>query len=416
MSFTLFEDVCHFDLLPFTFTRPAYDLRSGIFTFRERWEHSLGKPVNSLAYDYLRAGFDQMPDLSETTFINGRFVPDEDLLRLIPATAPGSFFVNEREEVLTARFSPDQFPQGHDGLISRPLLLDMGLREEKTAVNARALRFPPDIFRMNRQLIEFDFEWVLRNEQRDKIRDPHTRMYGEDNLFVAPGVRVRAAIINAEDGPVYLGREVHVQEGAIIRGAHAFCEKAVVSVGAKLRGDTTVGPHCKAGGEITNSVMMGFSNKGHDGYLGNSVLGYWCNIGADTNASNLKNNYSHVRIWNYRQERFVDTGDIFCGLMMGDHSKCGINTMFNTGTVVGVAANIFGAGIPRSFIPSFSWGGAAGFTTHQLHKVFEVAEHMMVRRGLKLEDTEKEILAAVKARTQGYRLWERQGHGAEKNL
>jgi UDP-N-acetylglucosamine diphosphorylase/glucosamine-1-phosphate N-acetyltransferase len=416
MSFTLFEDACHFDLLPFTFTRPAYALRSGIFTLQERWEHALNEKVYCLAYDYLQVRFQADPGPGETTFVNGRFIPDDELLSLIGSTPPGTFFVNQQGEVLSARFSPTLFPASHDGLIDRALLMEMGLREETTGLDAKALRFPPDIFRMNRQLIEHDFEWVLRHRTRDKIRDPHTRIYGEDNLFVEPGVRIKAAILNAEDGPIYLGSGVNVQEGAIIRGAHAFCEHAVVSVGAKLRGDTTVGPHCKAGGEISNSVLMGFSNKGHDGYLGNSVLGYWCNMGADTNTSNLKNNYSNVRIWNYRQQRFVDTGDIFCGLMMGDHSKCGINTMFNTGTVVGVAANLFGAGIPRSFIPSFSWGGATGFVTHQLNKVFEVAERMMVRRGLELEASEKQILAVVKARTQAYRAWEREAHPPEKNL
>lgn len=406
MSFTLFEDNSHFDLLPFTFTRPVYALRSGIFTFRERWEHALGEPVNGLAYDYLQVQFNDLPDAAETTFVNGRFVPTDDLIRLVRAATPGSYYVNEQGEVLAARFSPARFPVGHKGLLHRELLEEMGLKEEKNQVLAPALRFAPDIFRLNKQLITHDFEWVLQQKPSEKIRDPFTRIYGEDNLYVEPGAKVKAAIINAEDGPIYLGKGLNIQEGAMIRGSHAFGEMASVSMGAKLRGDSTIGPHCKAGGEITNSVLMGFSNKGHDGYLGNSVLGYWCNLGADTNTSNLKNNYSNVRIWNYQQKRFVDTGDIFCGLMMGDHSKCGINTMFNTGTVVGVAANLFGAGIPRSFVPSFSWGGATGFTTHRLSKVFEAAERMMVRRGLRLGEAEKAVLKAVKERTQAYRVWD----------
>lgn len=414
MPFTLFEDNIRFDLLPFTFTRPAFALRSGIFTFAERWEHSLGESPDLLAYDYLQTRFNRISGAEERTYINGRFVPGAELLRLVKSAEPGVFYTNAQGEILAARFSSVLFPSNHDGVLTVSLLSQMGLREETVRIEAEALRFPPDIFRMNKSLIAFDFEWVVRNAVRDKIHDHYTRIYGEDNLFVAPGVEARAAIINAEDGPVYIGPEVSIQEGAIIRGSHAFLEKAIVSVGAKLRGDSTIGPHCKAGGEIANSVMMGFSNKGHDGYLGNSVLGSWCNLGADTNTSNLKNNYANVRLWNYQQERFLDTGQIFCGLMMGDHSKSGINTMFNTGTVVGVASNIFGAGIPRSFIPSFSWGGATGFMTHRINKVYEVAERMMVRRGLEFELAEKEILQTVMDRTKGYRVWERENKEAEQ--
>ena len=195
-------------------------------------------------------------------------------------------------------------------------------------------------------------------------------------------------------------------EGAMIHGTHALCDNASLSMGAKMRGDSTVGPHSKVGGEVGNSVIQGFSNKGHDGYLGNSVLGYWCNLGADTNTSNLKNNYSEVRVWNYPQERFAQTGSIFCGLIMGDHSKCGINTMFNTGTVVGVSANIFGAGYPRTFIPSFSWGGAGGFSTYQMRKVNEVAEAVMARRKIPYDAHDRAIMQAIFELTATNRRWE----------
>ena len=231
-------------------------------------------------------------------------------------------------------------------------------------------------------------------------------MYGKENLFIEEGATIRAAILIAENGPIYIGKNAQVHEGAIIKGSFALCEGSHVNIGAKIKGDTTIGPFSKVGGEIGNSVIFGNSNKGHDGYLGNSVIGEWCNLGADTNTSNLKNNYADVKVWNYPKGGFKSTGQMFCGLTMGDHSKCGINTMFNTGTVVGVGANIFGAGFPRNFVPSFSWGGAAGFTTFQLKKVYEVAEKVMQRRHTKFDTTEKDILDKIFELTAQYRVWE----------
>ena len=203
------------------------------------------------------------------------------------------------------------------------------------------------------------------------------------------------ASLNATDGPIYIGKDTVLMEGATIQGPFALCEHSSVKMGAKIYGGTTIGPHSKVGGEVANSVMMGFSNKGHDGYMGNSVLGHWCNLGADTNTSNLKNNYAQVRLWDYDTERFAKTGTQFCGLMMGDHSKCGINTMFNTGTVVGVSANIFGAGYPRNFIPSFTWGGSSGMETYNTKKAFEVTAIVMGRRGLEFDTQEQAILNEV---------------------
>lgn len=240
-----------------------------------------------------------------------------------------------------------------------------------------------------------------------RLNDQHSIIYGKDNLYVEEGVKIRAATINAEDGPIFIGRNVTIQEGAIIHGAHAICEHATINMGAKLRGDSTIGPWSKVGGEIANSVIQGFSNKGHEGYLGNSVLGYWCNIGADSNTSNLKNNYASVKLWNYEKERFTDTGLMFCGLIMGDHSKCGINTMFNTGTVVGVSANIYGAGYPRNFLPSFSWGGPGGMTTFMLRKVFEVAKVVMGRRNKELTEADQSLLNTIFNLTAPARSWER---------
>jgi UDP-N-acetylglucosamine diphosphorylase/glucosamine-1-phosphate N-acetyltransferase len=254
---------------------------------------------------------------------------------------------------------------------------------------------PWKIFQYNASQIKSDFAFITRGRESAGVLDRHTKTYGTENIFVEEGADIKAAILNAESGPIYIGKNAVVQEGSIIRGSFALCEGATVNMGAKMRGDSTVGPYCKVGGEVSNSVLFGYSNKGHDGFLGNSVLGEWCNLGADTNASNLKNNYDQVKLWSYAKKGFISTGQQFCGLMMGDHSKCGINTMFNTGTVIGVSANIFGDGYPRNFIPSFSWGGAAGFITHQLSKVYETAERVMSRRQVELTETDKEILKYI---------------------
>ena len=263
------------------------------------------------------------------------------------------------------------------------------------------------MFLRNGAEIRRDFVLLTQGRTSQPVNDAHTVVYGAENIFIEEGVKIRAAILNAEDGPIYLGKNSQVHEGAILKGPLALCEGSHINAGAKMRGDNTVGPFSKVGGEVGNSIVLGYSNKGHDGYLGNSVIGEWCNLGADTNTSNLKNNYAAVKIWSHAASRFVDTGQTFCGLMMGDHSKCGINTMFNTGTVVGVGANIFGAGFPRTFIPSFSWGGAAGFETFNLPKANEVAERVMARRALPYNELEQEIMKVVFESTAKDRVWEK---------
>jgi UDP-N-acetylglucosamine diphosphorylase/glucosamine-1-phosphate N-acetyltransferase len=263
------------------------------------------------------------------------------------------------------------------------------------------------IFQHNGNQIRADFEILTAGRKSNPITDIHTRVYGAENIFIEEGVSLRAALLNAENGPIYLGKNSQVQEGALIKGPFALCEGSHVNMGAKVRGDTTVGPFSKIGGEVSNSVIFGYANKSHDGFLGNSVLGEWCNLGADTNTSNLKNNYENVKLWSYAKEGFKDTGLMFCGLMMGDHSKCGINTMFNTGTVVGVSANIFGDGYPRNFIPSFAWGGAAGFTTFQLNKALDTASKAMSRRSMVLDEQETSILKHVYETSSRFRVWDK---------
>ena len=215
-----------------------------------------------------------------------------------------------------------------------------------------------------------------------------------------------ACVINASNGPVYIGRNAEIMEGCLVRGPFAMGEGSVLKMGAKVYGPTALGPYCVVGGEVNNICMQGYSNKGHDGFLGNAVLGEWCNIGADSNCSNLKNNYEDVKVWNYSTGRFDRSGQQFCGLIMGDHSKCGINTMFNTGTVVGVSANIFGAGFPRQFVPDFAWGGASGFITYKLDAACKTAALVMPRRKKEFDEVEKGIMEAVFSKSSSYRNWE----------
>jgi UDP-N-acetylglucosamine diphosphorylase/glucosamine-1-phosphate N-acetyltransferase len=406
MSLVLFEDYGHFDLLPFTFTRPAFDLRMGIYTPLERWSHLQDQTVQGYGYAYLQTQYPAPQSPNPLTWVNGRYLPEPELLRMCAEVEAGTALKHENGDILVAKFKPALLPQNHDGLISEDMLSGLGLQIAIVAYEGRRIAFPEDIFRLNGAYLRFDFPIALNREAKTLVSDPHTRVYGADNLLVHPTAKIRAAVLNAEDGPIYIGPHTLINEGALIHGAHAVCAGAKISMGAKMRGDTTVGPRSKIGGEVANSVIMGFSNKGHDGYLGNSVLGHWCNIGANTNNSNLKNNYANIRIWHYPSERFRDTGLQFCGLMMGDHSKTGISTMINTGTVVGVSCNIFGSGFPRNYIPSFSWGGASGFTTYRLEKALETAALIMTRRGHELTGHDRLILKKTFEISAAFRRWE----------
>ncbi|MGW8121588.1 GlmU family protein [Roseivirga echinicomitans] len=370
------------NLLPFTFTRPVACIRIGILTIAEKWE-KYGFHIGFETQEYLGKKFQALPT---NVKVNGALCPSKELSEAILALTADAKLVSENTVLAISG-------------------------NGSTAVNFegafRMINQPWEIFQFNKEQIEADFALVTKGRTSQPITDPHTVVYGKENVFLEEGATIRAAIINAENGPVYIGKNAQVHEGAIISGAFALCEGAHVNMGAKIKGDSTVGPFSKVGGEVSNSVIFGFTNKGHDGFLGNSVIGEWCNLGADTNTSNLKNNYAAVKLWNYTSERFVQTGLQFCGLMMGDHAKCGINTMFNTGTVVGVGANVFGAGFPKNFIPSFSWGGASGLITFQTRKFYEVAEAVMQRRGVAFDDTEKEIIDSVFDITTQYRTWDK---------
>ncbi len=381
------------DLLPFTFTRPVADIRVGILTISEKWEtHLQTKPSFSTA-SYLSKKF-PAHYTSDNLWINGAACPNAELVAAIHQLNPGDAIAKDRM-ILVVRTSDGEVPEIITGKINE-------FTHSVTLVDQVW-----KIYQYNGAQIRSDFDLITKGRKSAPITDVHTRVYSPENIFLEEGAQVRATLLNAEDGPIYLGKDSFVQEGSLIRGPFALCEGAQVNMGAKVRGDTTVGPFSKIGGEVSNSVLFGYSNKSHDGFLGNSVIGEWCNIGADSNTSNLKNNYENIKLWNYVKGGFKDTGLMFCGLMFGDHSKCGINTMFNSGTVVGVSSSIFGDGYPRNFIPSFSWGGAAGFTTFQFNKAMETAAKAMERRSMPLTDLDKEIMIHLFNASAPYRVWEK---------
>jgi UDP-N-acetylglucosamine diphosphorylase/glucosamine-1-phosphate N-acetyltransferase len=381
MNYILFDGPARTALLPFTYTRPVADIRIGILTIREKWEKYLVSTTTTLTEEYLSDKY-PMVELEENVMINASYLPNENLVAIVSnlksnqavfkGDAVIAFFTNDsQEEVDFDQYEIIEFD-------------DDCLTVEHTW----------DIFAKNDAAIREDFALLTEDRTSQRI-SKSVNVISPENIFVEEGAKMEFVTLNASTGPIYIGKNAEIMEGSVIRGPFALCEEAQVKLATKVYGATTVGPHCRIGGEINNSVLFGYSNKGHDGFLGNSVLGEWCNIGADSNNSNLKNNYEEVKLWSFETESFAKTGLQFCGLMMGDHSKCGINTMFNTGTVVGVSANIFGSGFPRNFVPSFSWGGASGFVTYQTNKAFEVAKIVMDRRHVEFSHQDKAILEHV---------------------
>jgi UDP-N-acetylglucosamine diphosphorylase/glucosamine-1-phosphate N-acetyltransferase len=389
MNYILFDGPYRDNLLPFTFTRPVADIRVGILTIRQKWESYLEYTTTTVTEDYLSEKF-PMVEMEENVMINASFLPNPEVVQIIKDLKANqavfkdedviAFFVKEGEEVSDfSKFDAIEF----EGDI---------LKIEHTW----------DIFSKNGEAIADDYKLLTEGRQSEPIPS-NVNVINPEHIFIEKGAKLNFVTLNASNGPIYIGKDSEIMEGSVIRGPFALCDNATIKLGSKIYGPTTFGPYCKVGGEVNNSVLFGYSNKGHDGFLGNSVLGEWCNLGADTNNSNLKNNYAEVRLWDYQTGGFAKTGLQFCGLMMGDHSKCGINTMFNTGTVVGVSANIFGSGFPRNFVPSFSWGGSKGFVTYKTNKAFEVAEVVMARRNEAFTAMDKAILEHVFELTKSYR-------------
>jgi UDP-N-acetylglucosamine diphosphorylase/glucosamine-1-phosphate N-acetyltransferase len=388
MNYILFDGPHRNALLPFTFTRPVADIRVGILTIREKWEKYLGYTTTTITEEYLSDKW-PMVEMENNVMINASFLPNDILVEMVKNLEVNqaifqdeevvAFYAKEGEEVDFDSFEVIEFT-------------NECIKIENTW----------DIFQKNDVAIREDFELLTEDRYSQPI-PKSVNVLSPENIFIEEGAKLEFVTLNASTGPIYIGKNAEIMEGSVIRGPFALCESGRVKLATKVYGATTVGPHSVIGGEVNNSVLFAYSNKGHDGFLGNAVLGEWCNIGADSNNSNLKNNYEEVKLWSYETENFAKTGLQFCGLMMGDHSKCGINTMFNTGTVVGVSTNIFGAGFPRNFVPSFSWGGASGFTTYLTKKAFDTAKIVMARRNVEFSEEDAKILEHVFEETKKYR-------------
>lgn len=389
MNYILFDGTVREALLPFTFTRPVAEIRIGILTIREKWEKYLGYTTTTLTEEYLSEKY-PMVELENNVMINASFLPNPILSEMVKnletnqaifkGDAVVAFYTNETQDEVDF----DAYE-----------IIDY--TEDCLTVDNTW-----DIFAKNDAALREDYELITEGRTSQPI-PKSVNVISPENIFIEEGAKLEFVTLNASTGPIYIGRNSEIMEGSVIRGPFALCESGRVKLASKVYGATTVGPYSVIGGEVNNSVLFSYSNKGHDGFLGNSVLGEWCNIGADSNNSNLKNNYEPVKLWSYETENFAKTGLQFCGLMMGDHSKCGINTMFNTGTVVGVSTNIFGAGFPRNFVPSFSWGGASGFSTYLTSKAFQTAKIVMARRNVDFTEDDAKILEHVFEETKKYR-------------
>jgi len=389
MNFILFDGSTRNNLLPLTYTKPVADIRIGILTIREKWEKWLNFTTTTLTEEYLEDKF-PMVEMEENIMINASFLPTEKLVNLVKDLRQDQAIIKDDE--IIAFFTRDT-------------------QEEIDFDTYKIIRFNEDviqikhnwdIFSYNGEAIKADFKLITEGRKSAPIPGS-VYCKNKDQIFLEEDVEIEIGVLNASDGPIYIGKHAQVMEGSMIRGPFAMGEHSVVKMGTKVYGPTTLGPKSKIGGEVNNVILSGYCSKGHEGYLGNAVIGEWCNIGADTNNSNLKNNYAEVKMWEYEEERFVKTGLQFCGLIMGDHSKCGINTMFNTGTVIGVSTNIYGSNFPRNFIPSFSWGGAAGFKTYNIDKAKETADLVMTRKNEDFTEQEQKRLNHVFEISKKYR-------------
>ncbi|ALR31551.1 glucose-1-phosphate thymidylyltransferase [Chryseobacterium sp. IHB B 17019] len=370
------------DFLPLTFTRPVAEMRCGILTFSERWQKILeNTEISYFTENYLQNKFSN-PEEKESLFLVTNFLPTENVIQQIKDLKQGEALVYE-DELIAARINMKDF-----SLNQIEKMTD--IKEELTF-----FKKPTDLFTYNHKAIDFDFELLTKGRISQELSSTNGFLGDKKDLFIEEGAQIEFSTLNTKTGKIYIGKNAEVMEGCNLRGPISLGEDSKFNLGAKIYGSTTVGPHCKVGGEVNNIIIFGYSSKGHDGFLGNSVVGEWCNFGADTNSSNLKNNYGHVKLWNYRTKAFEDTGLQFAGLIMGDHSKTAINTQLNTGTVVGVASNIFKEGFPPNLVENFSWGGFKDDERFKLDKAYEVAERAMARRKVALTDEDKAIFKFI---------------------
>ncbi|MDQ3141189.1 MAG: glucose-1-phosphate thymidylyltransferase [Bacteroidota bacterium] len=391
----LLDPASSINLWPLSRTRPLADLRCGILSIREKWEYYLDAQASNYCNSTLSQVFPVQVE-EENWIILGSLIPEIEIIKRIHSLKLGQCIESPEGQFIAAHLNKNECLDFMNGTKNQSDTASISL--------FRLLEFPWQLFQWNAEELEKDFELLTKNRASQNPDSSNTLLGGR--IFIEEGAQVICSTLNANQGPIYIGKNAEVMEGCMIRGGFALGEDAQLKMGAKIYGATSIGPGCRVGGEVSNSIIQAHSNKAHDGFLGNSLIGEWCNIGADSNSSNLKNNYDEVKVWNYQQQRFIRTGSQFCGLIMGDHAKCGINTMFNTGTLVGVGANVFGDGFPRQFIPDFAWGGASGYNTFQLDKFFITAEIVMNRRNKILSENQKQLLERIFQESAVYRNWE----------
>lgn len=393
MNYILFGDQTRNHLLPFTFTRPIADIRIGILTLREKWEKLLNAATSTLTEEYLSVKYPLVKE-ADNYLINATIIPNQTIVDEIHQLSPNQTLITG-ETIIALRLKSEDIDN-----------LDWDTMDAVKPLTTRTMvkkvNFLWDLISLNEDAIRDDFELLTKGRKSQPIPG-HVKVTNPENVFIEQGAVIEHAYLNASAGPVYIAKDAIIQDGAMVRGPVSLGEHSKIRMGAKVYESTSIGPECKVGGELSHSIIFGFSNKSHDGFLGHSIIGEWCNLGADTNTSNLKNSYDNVRLWDYQQESFVQTDLQFCGTFMGDHSKCGINTMFNTGTVVGVGAQIFGAGFMRNFIPSFSWGSVSGFSIYNIDKAIKTAKKVFGRRNREFDHVEESIFRYVYEQTLTYR-------------
>ncbi len=399
MQLCFFEDHIYSNFHPLTLSRPVDDLRLGIHTIAEKWFCALDSEAWwRLCRPELQAVFSHInPDENAPgCWINSRYLPSAKLVDEIKnlnedtCIKSGNTVVAARVDMATAQ----KWIQNGQPDFSSLLVLEGGSFSCITRLW--------DLFLMNADEIIADLERSEKPAPGQGTISPHAILENKEQIYIGKGVTIEpGAILIAEDGPIYLGKGASVKAGAIIRGSAAVCEDATVKMGAKIYPGTTIGPVCKVGGEVNNSIFHSYSNKGHDGFLGNSLIGQWCNIGANTNTSNLKNNYSTIRITDWESREEIETGQQFLGTVMGDHTKTAINTQLNTGTVCGVSCNIFSSNFPPKFIPSFSWVGSNVIQSYKIDKALEAMEAMMVRRDVELTDDYEALMRFIAKSSNG---------------
>lgn len=392
-NYVLFDDVKWKNFFPLTHTRSTADIRCGILTIKEKWEHYLQNKTYILTQTYLQDLYEFDNSIQDCIYINSRVLPNPSVVATIKDLPINSELFHEDGSLIAYRSSD---------CIKMDRLLQIKEDNNYAELNCSILKNYWDIFLLNHQEIQSDFDCLTKGRISQEIPS-YVQCKSPENIFIEEDAVLDFCILNAEHGKIYIGKSAHIMDGAIVRGSAAICDNAVIKMGTKIYEHTTIGPYCKIGGEVSNVVFHSYSNKGHDGYLGNAIIGAWCNLGADTNCSNLKNDYGHIQVWSEAENKKIDTGQQFVGLFMGDHSKCAINTMFNTGTIVGVCCNVFGAGFPPTFIPSFSWGWSEKMITHRIDKSIAANNRMMERRRLSLSDAEINVLHHIFENTQNLR-------------